>query len=487
MTDLHTAHELVSNAIGHDEFDSIVDLIQKCPALSKVKNNKDETLLHELSSCFRSYRPVEPAIRLLVSAGADIEARDANGFTPLHCAVCPPQANLEALGVLIELGADVNAPIQDTSPLHLAASDRSRVGAVAMLVAHGADVNARDSKGQTPLHYAAQNGLIEDVKILLANGADPKLKQEDGVTPLAYATVFAHPEVVDLLQKQTKEELLPAWKLAEFGHIHAQIERGDPKTVAGMLDYKPELLYAVSELGGWTPMTVAAREGRIDMLEVLVAHGGDVNALDKDGISPTYAARSYNRDATVCWLHEHGATPAHRSRRVKAKGKVFSWNKIQVIGEKRCVPDETEFSRLRDFLGTDFPPGYLEFMKTFGFGELGEQLYLYSPDGIIANHERERSWLISRFPPAEYPYENGTELFTPDQIQRIVIAAHVHNADSMGFVRGEPCWYLFPRDGLIEFMGDDLGGAIAWLIGNGTFDMKSKLKFKPIFPKDGGE
>ena len=141
--DLQAAWKEALQAISDDQFDRAVELIRQNPAIGTATGDKGETLLHEVSNCWRSFRPVQPVIRALVKAGADIEARDGEGWTPLHRAASPPGANLEALTTLIELDADVNAAIEDSSPLHLAVRDRSRVGAVALLVAHGADVHAR--------------------------------------------------------------------------------------------------------------------------------------------------------------------------------------------------------------------------------------------------------------------------------------------------------------------------------------------------------
>ena len=64
--------------------------------------------------------------------------------------------NLEAMQLLLEAGADVNARTNwQATPLHLAAFN-GRAGTVAFLLESGAEVNPRDNRGQTPLGLAVE-------------------------------------------------------------------------------------------------------------------------------------------------------------------------------------------------------------------------------------------------------------------------------------------------------------------------------------------
>jgi hypothetical protein len=94
---------------------------------------------------------------LLLARGADVNARDGSGMTPLH--------------------------------LVASASTQDKYTAMAeLLLARGADVNARDKSGMTPLHFAVKVDHRDMVDFLVAKGADINAKDNEGKTPLLYAS-----------------------------------------------------------------------------------------------------------------------------------------------------------------------------------------------------------------------------------------------------------------------------------------------------------
>jgi ankyrin repeat protein len=75
-------------------------------------------------------------------------------------------ATIRQVSRLMAMGADKNAKnANGETPLHIAA-DHGHVETVTALVMHGADKEATDANGDTPLHYAASNGHEETVETL---------------------------------------------------------------------------------------------------------------------------------------------------------------------------------------------------------------------------------------------------------------------------------------------------------------------------------
>ena len=115
--------------------------------------------------------------------GANISARDDNGWMPLHLAAERNTKPVAAL--LLNQGADTRATDdKGWTPLHLAGAFNASLAVAAFLLDHGADIAARTNNGSTPPHLAAENNAESAVvALLLARGADTTVLDEDGETP----------------------------------------------------------------------------------------------------------------------------------------------------------------------------------------------------------------------------------------------------------------------------------------------------------------
>ncbi len=139
-------------------------------------------------------------IKLLVTRyRADVQAKDDNGWQPVHIAARKdPVAMLQ---FLLEQRADPNAAAKNgVTPLFLA-TERKLQPQVQLLLQKKADPNKANMELRTPLHVAAKNKDKVLVELLLKAGAKNGAKDKDGKTALDEATAAGATDIVPLLEK----------------------------------------------------------------------------------------------------------------------------------------------------------------------------------------------------------------------------------------------------------------------------------------------
>ena len=139
-------------------------------------------------------------VGMLITKGADVNAKSGGGWTPLHYATGGNDKEIVLL--LIAKGADLNAKNANDriTPLHWAAW-RGHKEIAELLITKGADVNTKNKNGGTPLHNAIWKGHKKIVELLIAKGADLNATDVDGETPLNWAEEGKHKEIADLLRE----------------------------------------------------------------------------------------------------------------------------------------------------------------------------------------------------------------------------------------------------------------------------------------------
>jgi Ankyrin repeats (3 copies)/Ankyrin repeat len=115
-----------------------------------------DTALHMAAAAFR-----RPVAELLVLHGGDCRAKNRRRAEPLHYAAdanrWDPQAQADIIEYLTSVGADPNAAdVGGATPVHRAVRTRSSL-AVKVLLDNGANPRQPNKSGSTPLHLAVQN------------------------------------------------------------------------------------------------------------------------------------------------------------------------------------------------------------------------------------------------------------------------------------------------------------------------------------------
>jgi ankyrin repeat protein len=135
----------------------------------------------------------------LLKAGADVEARDTSGRTPLYLA--SEQGKLDVVELLLARGADINAITGGTTPLHRACNLPSDEIAK-LLIKRGAGVNVRNKGGLAPLDVAACFGRMDIAILLIDKGSELHTKDRFGRTPVFWAFNNAKVEMAEFLMSK---------------------------------------------------------------------------------------------------------------------------------------------------------------------------------------------------------------------------------------------------------------------------------------------
>lgn len=225
-------------------------------------------------------------VRSLLRAGAAVEEKSRNGYTPLHLAAGRNARDIAE--VLLEAGATVDAgSFSRETALHYAAASGA-LEVAALLLSRGAAVNARSTNGATPLCQAAKRGHSAMVELLLANGADMNLKEHD-MTPLYLAILNGKYEMAN--------NLIEKGSSVNNGELAAAARAGR-KDIARTLIARGADVNQVT--GGTSALILASGNGDLEMVQFLVEHGANVNlrlertrrngppasALDRAGSDP---------------------------------------------------------------------------------------------------------------------------------------------------------------------------------------------------------
>jgi ankyrin repeat protein len=139
----------------------------------------------------------EKVVDFLIESGAQIEAMDENGNTPLIKAVADDR-RLRIVRQLLERGANVNAKNHHgVTPLHVAVQSGSE-RMVNLLLEKQPDLEARTTNGETALLIASKESFMPIVQSLLDNGAECVAGYPRGGTPQDVASLFP---ILDALQR----------------------------------------------------------------------------------------------------------------------------------------------------------------------------------------------------------------------------------------------------------------------------------------------
>lgn len=210
---------------------------------------------------------------------ADVNIRGPDGLTALMIGSGLGQSQM--VDLLLTAGADVLAvePRMGATALHKAAQS-GNADVVALLLDHGSFIDQQSPVlGNTPLMDAVLHKHEEVVRLFLLRGARKAIKNHSKQTALELARHDNLDTIARLIEAADKVDaeqvgastLIAAVKIGDIGEVKRVIAAGAP------VNERAPILESLDD--NYTPLGVAAREGRADIVRVLLDAGGDPRRL----------------------------------------------------------------------------------------------------------------------------------------------------------------------------------------------------------------
>ena len=345
----------IAAANGND--DIIEMLLAKDETIVNETDNKGNAPLH-----WAAMKDKSETIKLLAQRGADLEAKDIDGWTPLHYASA--FSSLQTVETLINLGANRESRANDGSTA-LAYAQKSEIkdylGGKENIERGNEEniINNNEDKTQTELNnevssnennvnnqistpenvdnnkdeldvkqlellVAIKNNDIIAVNNLLKEGVNPNFQDDDGYSPLHRAIENNNLDIVKALlsyRNIDKEIKLPndtttsdGWYLGGDTPLLYASYIGNPQIVSALLDADCNIR-ARDDIDGAMAIHIAAANGNNEIINLLLNKDKTlINEVDNNGEdTPLHWAIMKNFDSTVELLLSQGANPNQKN------------------------------------------------------------------------------------------------------------------------------------------------------------------------------
>lgn len=263
----------------------------------------------------------------------DVNIKTELGFTPLHYSakylprifneneavnsemveVTTTSSSFKAVKLLLQKGANVNAEDNDgLTPLAIACQRGNYFAVERLLQAEQIDITLVDNQGSTALHEACENGTGKIVEMLLKSGAEISVADRDRVTPLHIACREGYTDVVKLLLyhgHDEKDVLVKAADVQGNRPLHFAVESGVEAIVQVLLlDGADPIAQKKNEV---TPLHIAARNGYIGIAALLLQYKGQshvqfdiIEMTEIEQNTPLHFAAHHNQCEMIQYLVE---------------------------------------------------------------------------------------------------------------------------------------------------------------------------------------
>ena len=357
-------------------------------------------------------------VRLTLSRfpGLDVNTADSGGKTPLMYAATLPSF-VSLMDRLLRAGADVNARAANGWTALIYAVFANQFDNVVSLIEAGADVDARtdDFFGKTPLIIAAEKGHFDILERLIAAGAELDAEDSDhGYTALDHAVKRGDVEAVAALAGAGADVNgdRPA-----FSPLTRAIERGDVDMVVTLIDHGADVNRGIGSAQGsmkkeWTSLIYATREedANVAIVAALLAAGARTDVVAADRTPLMHAALNGNAEVASLLIDAGADVNARGEGELDYKTPIMfaaqsgDTATVGVLIEAGADVNARESSL---YASSDTP---LMYASLYGDAEMVEMLIEAGADVHVRN---DNGWTPLMFASGRDDEENGQPLSLP--------------------------------------------------------------------------
>lgn len=269
-------------------------------AIQKNRRDMGSLLLNMDSDIFITNTKNYSPLRLAFAMGGDIadwiitsktiKATDGSGNTAMHYA-CEWQ-ELNAIILLSEKGADINARNANGETPLFSAVKVNNPGVITLLADNGAQLNSRDNSGNTALHSAVVWESYDSALTLINQGAFVDAQNTRGITPLAEAVTSGNKNMASMLLAKGAD--VNSTDSEGRSILINAVRRQNLEMVDLLIKNKANL--NIQELDGKNACHEAVLTKNVELISIIQKSGGDPLSRDKSGKTPFALALNENEE-----------------------------------------------------------------------------------------------------------------------------------------------------------------------------------------------
>jgi ankyrin repeat protein len=249
--------------------------------LEKGVKPTDNALLFAAQGSRRDANTLETYKYLVEDLKLKATATNNDGQNALHFLVTKAKQT-EIINYFLSKGADPNKTDNEgTTPVMIAASGREANGTLDQLLPLIKNINAQNKKGESTLTKAIQSGTPEAATLLLEKGADVKVLDKDGNNLGFYLIDSYRPQMA--MGRGPEVANTPK----------------DPFAAKIKLLQDKGLNLAIPQKDGNTLYHLAITKNDLTLLKKIADLNIDVNAKNKDGLTPLHKAAMISKDDNI--------------------------------------------------------------------------------------------------------------------------------------------------------------------------------------------